>query len=43
MRYIVLLALATLAAPSPHASQPSGDKPLAIYFIDVEGDRPRCS
>jgi competence protein ComEC len=37
MRYLLLLALTTLTASFPQTSQPSDDKPLSIYFVDVEG------
>jgi competence protein ComEC len=37
MRYILLLALATLAGASQPAAPSPAEKPLAIYFIDVEG------
>jgi competence protein ComEC len=36
MRYILLAALALTATPMP-ATQARADKPLEIYFIDVEG------
>jgi competence protein ComEC len=36
MRYILLFALA-LAAPATQATQSTTEKPLEIYFIDVEG------
>src|SRR6476660_7951391 len=37
MRYFLLLAFATLTAAPAAAPQSTADKPLAIYFIDVEG------